>query len=155
VVQDKLKAFAANGQLSIFSGNWFDADEGTAYTLPPELDLICTAHYLEALKYQARASEICALLGGKMPHVMTIIPGGTAFVPTPQKLDDLWAMVNEVYDWVSTTMIPDTLAIAPDLSISTRTAGTDTILWTGGSRRSTEFCAFISTMVRLRSWLRA
>ena len=43
-----------------------------AYKLPPELDLICTAHYLEALKMQAKASEMAALLGGKMPHVMTL-----------------------------------------------------------------------------------
>ena len=127
VVQERLKAFAANGQLSIFSGNWFDADGGTAYKLTPELDLICTAHYLEALKYQARASEVAALLGGKMPHVMTIIPGGTAFVPTQQKLDDLWAMVNEIYDWVSTTMIPDTLAIAPFYQ--------DGLTWGGGCGR--------------------
>ena len=48
-----------------------------------------------------------------MPHVMTIIPGGTAFVPTDQKLDDLKGLVDEIYTWVATTMIPDTLAIAP------------------------------------------
>ena len=112
-LKEKLTAFAANGQLSIFSGNWFDADKGEAYKLPPELDLICTAHYLEALKMQAKASQVCALLGGKMPHVMTIVPGGTAFVPTEQKLDDLKALVDEIYSWVSTTMVQDTLAIAP------------------------------------------
>lgn len=112
-LQNRLGNFASNGQLSIFSGNWFDAEDGNAYKLPAELDLICTAHYLEALKMQARSSEIAALLGGKMPHVMTIVPGGTAFVPTSQKLDDLKYMIDEVYDWVSQTMIPDTLAIAP------------------------------------------
>ena len=112
LLKEKLERFAANGQLSIFSGNWFNCDDGEGYKLTPELNLICTAHYLEALKMQARASEVAALIGGKMPHVMTVVPGGTAFVPTEQKLDDLWAMVNEIYDWVATTMIPDTLAIA-------------------------------------------
>ena len=112
-LKERLAAFAANGQLSIFSGNWFDADDGTAYKLPPELDLICTAHYLEALKMQAKASEVAALLGGKMPHVMTLIPGGTSFVPTQQKLDDLKALCDEIYNWVEATMIPDTLALAP------------------------------------------
>ena len=111
-VHQRLAAFAANGQMSIFSGNWFDADDGEAYKLSPEADLICTSHYLEAIKMQARSSEIAGLLGGKMPHVMTIIPGGTSFVPTAQKLDDLWAMCNEVYDWVAATVIPDTLIIA-------------------------------------------
>lgn len=112
-LKERLSKFAGNGQLSIFSGNWFDAEDGTGYTLPAELDLICTAHYLEALKMQARASEINALLGGKMPHVMTLTPGGTSFVPTDQKLDDLKALVDEVHDWIAATMIPDTLAIAP------------------------------------------
>ncbi len=129
-VQARLEKFAANGQLSIFSGNWFDAkdaDGGSAYHLTPELNLILTSHYLEALKYQARSSEIAALLGGKMPHVMTIIPGGTAFVPTAQKLDDLWAMVNEVYDWVEKTLIPDTLALA--------VAYPEGLTWGGGCGR--------------------
>ncbi len=111
-LKEKLAAFAANGQLSIFSGNWFDADDGTAFKLPPEADLICTAHYLEALKMQARASQISGILGGKMPHMVTLIPGGTAFVPTEQKLDDLNALVNELYDWIATTVVPDTLVLA-------------------------------------------
>ena len=109
---DKLGAFAANGQLSIFSGNWFDADNGEAYKLTPELDLILTSHYLEALKMQARASEMAALLGGKMPHVMTSIPGGNMWVPTESKLDDLLAMAIEVRDWVNDTVLPDTLVLA-------------------------------------------
>lgn len=108
-LQDRLKKFADNGQLSIFSGNWFDTGE---YNLTPEADLILTAHYLEALQMQAKASEIAGLLGGKMPHIMTIIPGGTAFVPTAEKLDDLKGLVDELYTWVANTMIPDTLAVA-------------------------------------------
>ncbi|MEB1813157.1 nickel-dependent hydrogenase large subunit [Adlercreutzia mucosicola] len=109
---DKLGAFAKNGQLSIFSGNWFEADKGQAYKLTPELDLILTSHYLEALKMQARASEMAALLGGKMPHVMTSIPGGNMWVPTESKLDDLLAMATEVRDWVNDTVLADTVALA-------------------------------------------
>ncbi|MGI6104852.1 MAG: nickel-dependent hydrogenase large subunit [Raoultibacter sp.] len=112
-LSERLTKFADNGQLSIFSGNWFDAEDGEGYQLPPELDLICTSHYLEALDIQAKASQISAILGGKMPHVMTLIPGGITFVPTQEKLDEIWALANEIYDWVESTMIPDTLAIAP------------------------------------------
>ena len=112
-LKERLAKFADNGQMSIFSGAWFEADKGQAYKLDPELDLICTAHYLEALQMQAKASEVAGLLGGKMPHVMTLVPGGTMWVPTEEKLDDLWALVNEIYNWVESTMIPDTLAIAP------------------------------------------
>jgi hydrogenase large subunit len=108
----RLATFADNGQLSIFSGNWFEADNGTAYKFTPEADLILTSHYLEALKIQARASEIAALLGGKMPHIMTSTPGGTMFVPTENKLDDLHAMAVEIKTWVDDTLLPDTLALA-------------------------------------------
>ena len=109
---DKLGTFAQNGQLSIFSGNWFEADGGKAYVDAPEANLILTSHYLEALKMQARASEMAALLGGKMPHVMTSIPGGNMWVPTESKLDDLLAMAIEVRDWVNDTVLPDTLVLA-------------------------------------------
>ena len=109
----RLTTFADNKQLSIFSGNWFDSENGTGYKLPPEVDLILTGHYLEALTMQAKSSEIAGLLGGKMPHIMTSTVGGTMFVPTEEKLDDLWGLVNDVYNWVSATMIPDTLALVP------------------------------------------
>ena len=112
-LQDRLKSFAGNGQLSIFSGNWFDADGGEAYKLTPEADLLLTSHYLEALQMQSKASEIAGLLGGKMPHVMTLVPGGTAFVPTEQKLDDLKMLIKDLKAWCDTTLIQDTLALAP------------------------------------------
>ncbi len=108
-----LTKFANNGQLSIFSGGWFlDGQAPEAYKLDPEADLICTAHYLEALNMQAKASEICGLIGGKMPHVMTLVPGGTAFVPTEEKLDELYSITREIRDWVDSTMLPDTKIIA-------------------------------------------
>lgn len=124
-LKKRLEKFAANGQLSIFSGNWFDADKGGAYKLPAELDLICTAHYLEALTMQAKASEIAGLIGGKMPHIMTSTVGGTMWVPTEEKLDDLWAMVNQVRDWIHATVIPDTLAIAPYYTDALKFGGND------------------------------
>ena len=111
-VASRLAKFAENGQLSIFSGNWFDADDGTAYKLPAEANLLLTTHYLEALQMQSKASEIAALLGGKMPHVMTLMPGGTAFVPTDQKLDDLKMLIKDLKAWVDDTVVQDTLALA-------------------------------------------
>ena len=112
----RLKDFADNGQLSIFSGNWFDAigqDGKSAYRLPPELDLIATQHYLEALEMQAMASQISGIIGGKMPHIMTSIPGGTAFVPTEEKLGEILFRAKQLAEWVTNTMIPDTKAIVP------------------------------------------
>lgn len=117
-LKERLAKFANNGQLSIFSGNWFPtaeqyADGTNEYKLTPEADLVLTSHYLEALQMQAKASEIAALLGGKMPHVMTITPGGTMFVPTEEKLDDLKYLIKELKEWCEATLIQDTLALAP------------------------------------------
>lgn len=112
-VKNHLKKFVKNGQLSIFSGNWFDSGDGKEYKLPPELDLIATTHYLEALQMQAKASQINGIMGGKMPHIMTSLPGGTAFVPTSQKLDDIYYRILELRDWCAGTLLADTLAVAP------------------------------------------
>ncbi len=75
-IQKRLKDFVAGGQLSIFTNGYWGHP---AMKLPPELNLIAVAHYLEALQMQAEAAEIIAIMGGKFPHFMTSIPGGTAF----------------------------------------------------------------------------
>ena len=114
-IQKRLQAFADNGQLSIFSGNWFDAmdaDGTSAFKLTPELDLIATAHYIEALEMQAKASEINGIIGGKMPHIMTSIPGGTMFVPTAEKLDDIYYRIKDIKTWVNNVMLPDAIALS-------------------------------------------
>ena len=111
-VQDKLAGLVAGGQLSIFSNGWFN-HPAYAQDMPPELALIGVAHYLEALEMQAEASRVIAVMGGKFPHFMTSLPGGTAWVPTEEKIDDILFRLLKVRDFVNNTMIPDTLAIAP------------------------------------------
>ncbi|MBM6779069.1 nickel-dependent hydrogenase large subunit [Collinsella tanakaei] len=111
---ERLQAFADNGQLSIFSGNWFDAkdpDGSSAFRFDPAEDLVGTAHYFEGLEKQAVASQICAIIGGKMPHIMTSIPGGTSFVPTAEKLDEIIYRIDELKTWIESTMIPDAYMI--------------------------------------------
>ena len=109
-VASRLKAFVDNGQLSIFGNHYWDHP---GYVLPPELDLIAVAHYLEANEMQAIANEIVAIVAGKFSHPMTSIPGGTAFVPTVDKLDDILFRFIRVKEFIDTALIPDTLAIAP------------------------------------------
>ena len=111
-VQKKVADLVAGGQLSIFTNGWL-GHPAYAKDMPAELHLIAVAHYLEALEIQAEASRVIAVMGGKFPHFMTSIPGGTAWVPTEEKLDDVLFRLKRVRDWVYNTMIPDTLAIAP------------------------------------------
>jgi len=133
-VANRLKAFAENGQLSIFSNHYWDHP---GYALPPELDLIATSHYLEALEMQAVANEIVAIIAGKFSHPMTSVPGGTAFVPTVEKLDDILFRFIRVKEFIDTALIPDTLAIAPFiLDATTYGAGTGNFLSWGVFEKS-------------------
>jgi hydrogenase large subunit len=109
-IQNRIKAFVENGQLSIFTNNWFGH---SAYKLPAELNLIAVAHYLEALSIQAEAAQVIAIMGGKFPHFMTSLPGGTVWYPTEEKLDGVLFHYKRVDEFIKNTMIPDTLAIAP------------------------------------------
>ncbi len=109
-IQERLKKFVEGGKLSIFTQGWWGHP---TYKLPPELNLIAVAHYLEALTIQGDAAEIIAIMGGKFPHFMTSIPGGTAWVPTEEKLGRIAYRIAKVKAFIDEAMIPDTLAIAP------------------------------------------
>ncbi|RMG60072.1 MAG: nickel-dependent hydrogenase large subunit [Deltaproteobacteria bacterium] len=109
-VQGKLKAFVDSGQLGPFENGYWGHPE---YKLPPELNLLAVAHYLEALEMQKKASHLVGILGGKMPMHMTTPPGGTTWSPRVDQLDDLLFRIREIKQWVDTVFIPDVLAIAP------------------------------------------
>src|SRR5450759_2129630 len=109
-IQKRLKTFVEGGQLSIFTNGYWGHP---AMKLPAELNLIAVAHYLEALQMQAEAAQIIAVMGGKFPHFMTSLPGGTVWIPTETKLSEILFRWQEVRNWIANTMIPDTMAIAP------------------------------------------
>ena len=74
-VQERLKTFVNSGQLGPFaSGYWGHP----AMKLPPEVNLLAVAHYLQALEVQNYANKIVALLGGKTPHIQNMAVGGVS-----------------------------------------------------------------------------
>ena len=74
-VQNKIKSLVESGQLGIFANGYFDHP---AMKLPPEVNLIAVAHYLQALECQRDCNRIVALLGGKTPHIQNLAIGGVA-----------------------------------------------------------------------------
>ncbi len=74
-VQERLKTFVGSGQLGPFaSGYWGHP----AMKLPPEVNLLAVAHYLQALDVQNYANKIVAILGGKSPHIQNVAVGGVS-----------------------------------------------------------------------------
>ncbi len=118
-IQQRVKAVVDSGQLSLFaSGYWGHP----AYTLPPEVNLLAVAHYLEALAWQKDFIRIHASLGGKNPHPQTFLVGGmsTAMDPNepfavinPDTITFIRDLVKGARKFVEQVYIPDVLAIAP------------------------------------------
>lgn len=88
--------------------------------LPPEVNLIAVAHYLQALECQRDANRVVALLGGKTPHIQNLAVGGVA---NPINLDGLGVLnlerlmyiksfIDKLSDFVEQVYKVDTAVIA-------------------------------------------
>jgi hydrogenase large subunit len=118
-VQNRLKKFVESGQLGIFANGYWG---NPAYKLPPEVNLLATTHYLEALDFQREIVQIQTIFGGKNPHPNWLVGG----VPSPINVDGTGAVgaVNMAYlnmvgdicnrtiEFIDQVYIPDLLAIA-------------------------------------------
>ena len=63
-VQDRLKSFVNTGQLGIFANGYWGHE---AMKLPPEVNLISAAHYLEALSIKGLRTRLCPSLEQRLP----------------------------------------------------------------------------------------
>ncbi|MDR2051627.1 MAG: nickel-dependent hydrogenase large subunit [Deltaproteobacteria bacterium] len=123
-VQDKLKAFVGSGQLGPFANAYFLGGH-PAYYLSPELNLIATAHYLEALRVQARVARAMAVFGGKNPHPQFLLVGGVSSYTalTKESIAEFRGLIREGVDFVNQVYIPDLLAIAAEYKDWTKYGG--------------------------------
>jgi hydrogenase large subunit len=116
-VQSRIKKFVDSGQLGIFANGYWGHK---AYKLPPEINLIGVAHYLEALEWQKEVIKIHTILGGKNPHPNFIV-GGMAAAINPEdssginaeRLAYIGDLLQEAKTFVEQVYIPDLLAVAP------------------------------------------
>jgi hydrogenase large subunit len=118
-VQSRLKKFVDSGQLGIFANAYWGSP---AYKLPAEVNLLATAHYLEALDFQKEIVKIQTIFGGKNPHPNWLVGG----MPSPINVDGTGAvgavnmvnlnMVKDICDrtiqFIDQVYLPDLLAIA-------------------------------------------
>ena len=115
-IQKKFKNFVESGQLGIFANGYWGH---SAYKLPPEVNLIAVAHYLEALEWQKEIVKVHTIFGGKNPHPNYLVGG----VPCSINIEEATAvnaerlaMVGKLFEdaktFVDQVYIPDLLAIA-------------------------------------------
>jgi hydrogenase large subunit len=114
-IQTKIQKVAESGQLGIFANGYWGHK---AYKLPPEVNLLAVAHYLEALDWQKEIVKIHTIFGGKNPHPHYVV-GGMA---TPidinsdnavhaERLMHVSQIIDGAMEFVNKVYIPDLLAI--------------------------------------------
>jgi hydrogenase large subunit len=115
-IQKRFKNFVESGQLGIFANGYWGH---SAYKLPPAINLIAVAHYLEALEWQKELVKVHTIFGGKNPHPNYLVGG----VPCSINIEEAnavnaerLAMVGKLFEdaktFVNQVYIPDLLAIA-------------------------------------------
>ena len=114
-VQDKIKAFVANG-LGIFANGYWGHPE---FKLPPEVNLIAVAHYLDALVWQKEIVKIHAVFGGKNPHPNYLVGGVPCSINTDEvsainseRLNLVSRLIDQATEFVNEVYIPDVMAVA-------------------------------------------
>ncbi|HVX88373.1 MAG TPA: nickel-dependent hydrogenase large subunit [Gemmatimonadales bacterium] len=115
-VQDRLKSFVAGGQLGIFTNGYWGHP---AYKLPPEVNLLAVAHYLEALDWQRDVIRLHTIFGGKNPHPNFLVGGmasainieGTATI-NAERITEIQGMIARARAFVEQVYWPDLQAIA-------------------------------------------
>lgn len=115
-LQKRLKKFVASGQLGIFANGYWGHP---AMKLPPEANLMATAHYLEALEWQKEIVKIHAIFGGKNPHPNFLVGGMACAINlddasglNAERLALVQKLLIEGKEFVEQVYIPDVLAIA-------------------------------------------
>src|SRR5271165_1119651 len=115
-VQQRLKAFVETGQLGIFANGYWG---NPSYKLPPEVNLLAVAHYLEALEWQKEVVKIHTVFGGKNPHPHYLVGGTGAAINlngdnaiNMERLEFVRGLILDAQNIVEQLYIPDLLAVA-------------------------------------------
>ena len=115
-LQKRLTKFVESGQLGIFANGYWGHP---AYKLPPEVNLIGVAHYLEALEWQKEIVKVHTVFGGKNPHPNYLVGGmacsigiDDASAINAERLQLVHRLLKQAKEFVEQVYIPDLIAIA-------------------------------------------
>lgn len=124
-VKDKIMKLAQAGDTAPLTPRYQPDDISVK---DPELVTSALAHYLEALKIQAKAKKMSAILGGKQPHQSSIVVGGVTVQPTLEQLKLFRELLVEVVNFIKNIYVPDvtTFATGPLLPMGRAGIGAST-----------------------------
>jgi len=115
-LQARLVRFVESGQLGIFSNAYWGHK---AYKLPPEVNLLAVAHYLEALEWQKEIVKVHTIFGGKNPHPNYLVGGVPCAIDIDQsnainaeRLAYVGKLLKDAKNFIDKVYIPDLLAVA-------------------------------------------
>jgi [NiFe] hydrogenase large subunit len=110
-VQQRLQTFVDSGQLGPINNAYWGH---SAYNLPPEANLMASAHYIEALRLQAKTARMHAIFGAKNPHLQSLVVGGVTSVRDlkPDRIAEFLHIWKVTQDFIKNVYIPDLLAVA-------------------------------------------
>ena len=108
-IQDTVRAIATSGQTNLFSNQYWD---NPGYKLPPEVNLLLTAHYLQSIQAQQYANQACAVIAGKFPMIMNMAAGGITQLPSVSDINYYLDRMALVKQFTEEVMWNDLLAVA-------------------------------------------
>lgn len=77
-----------------------------------DLNIAAISHYLQALDIRMKAHRMVTAFGGRMPHAISMIPGGVTQVPTRSLIREFKKNLKEVESFVNNVYIKDVVAVA-------------------------------------------
>lgn len=82
------------------------------YRLPKTVNDAAVKHYIQALDIRMKAHEMLTILGGRMPGLCAVVPGGVSETVTVDKITDFLWRLKEVKAFIDDVYLRDVIAVA-------------------------------------------
>ena len=115
-IKKRITRFVESGQLGIFANGYWGHPQ---MKLPPAVNLLAVAHYLEALEWQKEIVKVHTIFGGKNPHPNYLVGGMACAINeespgglNAERLAYVGRLIKEGQQFVEQVYLPDLMAIA-------------------------------------------
>jgi len=116
-VNDELKTKKGRVDAMTSAGPFLPRYEGKNFYIEnQEANINGIANYVKALDIRIKAHQMVTLFGGRMPHAISLVPGGMTQIPTKDKIKQYKKLLKEVEAFVNNEYTNDILAVAKTYS---------------------------------------